>query len=434
VAPIGIGARPTECAPGGVSDVSDTFVIFHNPNGTPNFRAPLPTPSFQTFVQSDVDFGAVDVQGFSNTLINYLVPSGGVGLAAVSFYVTARNASVLVCPQSSPCVGSIELPFHASFGSIRGQVVRSDGSPAGAGFAVAAYRLNLPGTPQRSVLTDANGRFTFNLTEANLLLNENRTFGLTFLAGVTIPNANNWGLSVDPTSGGPARRPYALVAGSGTPPFNTPGQRIAKVQSSQTEDMTLIVDLPTDGCPVAPLSPITDPDAQDFEANDKVFRTHDRSGQSKMAAGMLPLTGSPIQGRIACLQDAISRSGGRWVPESAWRPAAYQDHLHEILTKWFLLWKINNPRCDAVKAQVQAEKNRHGIGTRVGRKSAHTAGEALDIATDRPRPCVNCFDLQTPPNMPGEVIDALAQRCGLRRLPPGRPRFEDPGHFSTTGR
>jgi len=79
---------------------------------------------------------------------------------------------------------------------------------------------------------------------------------------------------VDSSDGGPGRRPYALVAGSGTPGFNTAGQRIAKVQSSKAESITLIVDADTDACPVARLSAITDPDALDFEANGNVFRTH----------------------------------------------------------------------------------------------------------------------------------------------------------------
>ena len=97
VAPIGIRARPTECQPSGRWVDSGEFVIFYNANGTP-FTTPLPTPSFQAYVLSGVNSGAADVQGFPNTLINYLAPSGGVGLAAFRFYLPAKNDSVLVCP------------------------------------------------------------------------------------------------------------------------------------------------------------------------------------------------------------------------------------------------------------------------------------------------------------------------------------------------
>jgi len=188
VAPVGIGARPTECQPSGRWVDSGEFVILYNANGTP-FTTPLPTPSFQAYVVSGVNSGPADIQGFSNTLIYYLAPSGGTGLASFRFYPPAKNDSVLVCPPLAgpppyePCVGSIELPFHAGFGSVRGQVVRSDGSSVGAGFVVAAYRLDQPGTPQRSVMTDATGAYTFNVTEANVLLNENHAFGsLTVLS------------------------------------------------------------------------------------------------------------------------------------------------------------------------------------------------------------------------------------------------------------
>ena len=197
VAPIGIGARPTECQPSGRWEDSGASVIFYNANGTPFFTTLLPTPSFQAYVISGVNSGAADIQGFPNTLINYLAPSGGTGLAAFRFYLPAMNASVLVCPPlgpppAEPCVGSIEPPFHAGFGSITGRVVRSDGSSVGAGFVVAAYRLDQTGTPQRSVVTDATGAYTFNVTEADVLLNENRALGsLTVLSGVPIGAANN---------------------------------------------------------------------------------------------------------------------------------------------------------------------------------------------------------------------------------------------------
>jgi hypothetical protein len=314
-------------------------VTFYNPDGSLNPTPTLPS-QFQVFVQPDIEFGEVQVRSTTNTLVTYFIPPSTRGPAAFSFYVPAENASVLVCPQWDACVGSIELPFYAAFGSVRGRVVRSDGTPVGAGFTVAAYRLDQPANPQRAVVTDSQGNFSFTLTDARPLINENHLFPIAVLSGVNIAPGNNWGLPVDPTDGGPGRRPYALAAGSGTPSFNTVGQRIAKLQSSRAADMTLVVDLPADGCPIAPLSAITDPDALDFEANDQVFRTHDRTGQSRMAPGMLPLTGSPMQGRIACLQAGIASLGGHWVPESAWRPAAYQAHLREILDRFDDLKKL----------------------------------------------------------------------------------------------
>jgi hypothetical protein len=299
---------------------------------------------------------------------------------------------------------------------------------------VAAYSPDNPGSALRIVIADANGRYDFTADDAGFLLNQSREF-LSFVFAqdiVTLLPANNWGLPLTGDGKSPGRRTYALVAGSGIRPFSAPGQRIASLTSSTSFTVNLIADAETGTCPVDPLTPLTDPDAIDLEAGVNPVKFVDHDGNVRMDPSMLPDRATLSQGRIACLENAVKSLAGRFQLESAWRPEAYQDHFYEIRLKWLELMQIQNSECSGLLAEILREKQRHGIGDVVGRRSAHTQGNAIDVSTDRPRPCTNCFDLAGPPGMTREVIDAAAQQCGLQRLPESM-RPNDPGHFSIGG-
>jgi hypothetical protein len=153
-------------------------------------------------------------------------------------------------------------------------------------------------------------------------------------------------------------------------------------------------------CPVEPLKPITDPDAIRFENGDNV--RIDRLSVN-------------TQGRLQCLRNAIAieRPPGSIVVTSAWRPQAYQDHLKEIVDKIVLINSRDNkkiPACAPIRANLEAEKLRHGLRTLVGRTSNHTPGNAFDATWS---------------GVTTARLDLLASQCGLTRPFPAN----DPVHF-----
>ncbi len=378
------------------------------------------------------DLGTVSIGGSTVTVVPFFQSTGNLGGAAVSFYFDNSDAGTVQCPPEA-CTGSVDVKLYARYGSVRGRVIRTDGTPAG-GAIVAAYSPDSPGSALRIVIADANARYDFTADDAGFLFNQTREVSSIVFAQdvVTLLLTNNWGLPLRGDGKSPGRRTYALVAGSGIRPFSAPGQRIASLTSSTSFTVNLIADAETGTCPVDPLTPLTDPDAIDLEAGVNPVRFVDHDGNVRMDPSMLPDRPTLSQGRIACLQNAVGSLGGTLQLESAWRPEAYQDHFREIWEKWQLLKLMGGPECSALRTQILQEKERHGIGNVVGRRSAHTQGEAIDVRTDRPRPCTNCFNLAGPPGMTREVIDAAAQVCGLRRLPESiRPN--DPGHFSIEG-
>ena len=150
------------------------------------------------------------------------------------------------------------------------------------------------------------------------------------------------------------------------------------------------------GCPVSPLSPITDSAAQNFEAGNTVDTTR-----------LQPA----LQTALSCFQSAVTAAGGNTSSfvSSAFRPTAYQNHLREIYDKWLELKNKSLAGCSSLKTQVQAEFNKHGLGHLKIRPASptgpHTTGDAFDVNIGSTGLSIN-------------RLDELATGCNLRRPHP----------------
>src|SRR5262249_34026831 len=76
------------------------------------------------------------------------------------------------------------------------------------------------------------------------------------------------------------------------------------------------------GCRIAPLSDIEDPEAQAFE--------HDSQAAAIDVQGLMPNTAQALEN----FKDLVTSVGGTFDLKSAYRPPAYQAHLHEVWVKW----------------------------------------------------------------------------------------------------
>jgi len=151
-------------------------------------------------------------------------------------------------------------------------------------------------------------------------------------------------------------------------------------------------------CPVAPLTPLTDPVSLNFEAGNRVY------------------TAAPefkLQTELACLRAAVANEGGGTDLRSAYRPQQYQEHLREVWDKWKLLENDNTPECAALKATVKAEWDGHNLKhVPTNRISNHTRGIAFDLVIT---------------GITSTRKDILGRSCGnLYRFDP----IKDPTHFS----
>ena len=127
-------------------------------------------------------------------------------------------------------------------------------------------------------------------------------------------------------------------------------------------------------CSVAPLDPITDPDAQNLEAG--VTPSVDISRMKRAAAAALDR-----------FQSNVSAAGGTIILKSAYRPAAYQKHLQNVWHKWMDELRQNDePGCQDLRTQVEEEFTRHClIETQPPvAVSDHTRGLAFDAMVDLP--------------------------------------------------
>ncbi|HUJ12555.1 MAG TPA: D-alanyl-D-alanine carboxypeptidase family protein [Thermoanaerobaculia bacterium] len=148
-----------------------------------------------------------------------------------------------------------------------------------------------------------------------------------------------------------------------------------------------VVTLGSGTCKVAPLTPITDPQAQSFE-NGNTLDTDDLNASMKTA--------------LDCLEQQAQTNGGSLTVTSAYRPPAYQQHLLEVWQKWDALKNSRDPGCAALRTQVQQEFQRHQLLStqRPAVNSRHTRGEAFDANW----------------SLPANVdIDTLADDCNLIR-------------------
>lgn len=165
----------------------------------------------------------------------------------------------------------------------------------------------------------------------------------------------------------------------------------------------------TAGCKVAPLSEIEDPEALAFENNAESVPAD--------VEGLTPDTAQALD----IFRDMVTSSGGTFELKSAYRPPAYQAHLHEVWVKWMKELRNNRTAgCQALREEVGAEFRRHQLLARQQPVPAsdHELGLAFDAAVAMPRAARL--------NRKRVTVDKLARLAGIRR--PNSRR--DPVHFT----
>jgi hypothetical protein len=161
------------------------------------------------------------------------------------------------------------------------------------------------------------------------------------------------------------------------------------------------------GCKVAPLSEIWDHEALVFENNADTAPVD--------VDGLMPDTALALD----TFKDMVTSLGGTFELKSAYRPPAYQAHLHEVWVKWKQLRGNRSRACSALREDVGAEFARHQLLVRQQPvpSSDHEYGLAFDAAVSMPRAA----------RLHGKrvTVDRLAAMVGIKR--PSIRR--DPVHF-----
>jgi hypothetical protein len=162
------------------------------------------------------------------------------------------------------------------------------------------------------------------------------------------------------------------------------------------------------GCKVAPLPDIWDSEALAFENNADTAPV-DVDGLTPDAAQALDT-----------FKETVTSLGGAFDLKSAYRPPAYQAHLHEVWVKWVKQLRNNRSSgCRALREEVGAEFARHQLLVRQQPVpgSDHVLGLAFDAAVAMPRAA----------RLNGKrvTVDKLAALAGIKR-PDSR---RDPVHF-----
>ena len=162
------------------------------------------------------------------------------------------------------------------------------------------------------------------------------------------------------------------------------------------------------GCKVKPLSDIEDSEALEFENNAETAPAD--------VGGLVPQTAQALD----TFKEMVTSIGGTFELKSAYRPAAYQAHLHEVWMKW--VKELHNNRssgCRALREEVGAEFARHQLLLKQQPVPAsdHVLGLAFDAAIALPRAA----------RLNGKrvTVDKLAALAGIMR-PTSR---RDPVHF-----
>jgi hypothetical protein len=151
-----------------------------------------------------------------------------------------------------------------------------------------------------------------------------------------------------------------------------------------------------DTCPVAPLTPVTDPVVVEHEVGRYASRPDMDNLNARARAG------------AACILQRAAALGAAAETSSGYRPPAYQAHLREVWDKWQLLKNNNDEGCRERKQQIAAERKRHLIIRRPVAVSNHSTGNAVDIS-----------------GVPAAGADSIAAGCGMFRPEPAT----DPVHF-----
>ena len=161
------------------------------------------------------------------------------------------------------------------------------------------------------------------------------------------------------------------------------------------------------GCRVAPLSDIWDSEALAFEESADTAPID--------TADLMPDTAEALDN----FRDMVTSLGGTFDLKSAYRPPAYQAHLHEEWVKWKELRGNRSKACAALREEVGAEFARHELLVRQQPVPAsdHMLGLAFDAAVSMPRGA----------RLHGKrvTLDRLAAMAGIKR-----PRIRrDPEHY-----
>ena len=161
------------------------------------------------------------------------------------------------------------------------------------------------------------------------------------------------------------------------------------------------------GCRVAPLSDIWDSEALAFEESADTAPID--------TADLMPDTAEALDN----FRDMVTSLGGTFDLKSAYRPPAYQAHLHEVWVKWKELRGNRSKACAALREEVGAEFARHELLVRQQPVPAsdHMLGLAFDAAVSMPRGA----------RLHGKrvTLDRLAAMAGIKR--PSIRR--DPVHY-----
>jgi hypothetical protein len=166
-------------------------------------------------------------------------------------------------------------------------------------------------------------------------------------------------------------------------------------------------------CAVAPLDPIEDLAAQQLEAavgSDAMVNTSDMVPAAERA--------------LDRFQSTVAAVGGSIILKSAYRPAAYQQHLQNVWYKWMDELRNNSDRgCQDLRAEVQEEFTRHHLieTQHPVAVSDHTRGLAFDATVELPT--------RAHLGRRRVSLDSLAHLSGLLR-----PAIAaDPVHFKYVG-
>ena len=162
------------------------------------------------------------------------------------------------------------------------------------------------------------------------------------------------------------------------------------------------------GCKVAPLEEISDSEALEFEERAETAPAN--------IDGLRPDAAQAMDS----FKEMVTSLGGTFDLKSAYRPTAYQAHLHEVWMKWVKQLRGNRSSgCRALREEVGAEFSRHKLLARQQPVPAsdHELGLAFDAAVAMPRVA----------RLNGKrvTVDKLAALAGMRR--PNVRR--DPVHF-----
>lgn len=162
-------------------------------------------------------------------------------------------------------------------------------------------------------------------------------------------------------------------------------------------------------CKVAPLPEIEDPDALAFEKNaESAPADLDR---------LMPDTAQALD----AFKEMVTSLGGTFELKSAYRPPAYQAHLHDVWVKWVKELRGNRTAgCQALREEAGAEFRRHQLLVKQQPVpvSDHALGLAFDAAVAMPRAARL--------NRKRVTVDKLAALAGIKR--PNSRR--DPVHFT----